>query len=552
MALVVGNIRLPVIKALHLPSESTAIVAKISTPALAASTAPSGKPQKIADTKKTELKKPAEPLTIPKPLTDIGLMLFVAAVGFQAGPRFFSVFRARGKAFLLVGFCATFAGAVATFILARMFHLSSALATGLYTGAVTNTPAMAAARDVVQNLSPKNVMEVSVGYGLAYPFSVIGVTLFVQLLPKLLKKNAQQAAEEARKDDLAVTPGLERRKFRINNPEFSGQTIENIVSINHSDAKISRIKRENTILAVLPETCLKLNDMVMAVGTTEELDKLQIVIGEVVTESMADPTGNVVSEEIVVSSPRVIGRTLSDLGTWEEFGVVVTRVRANGAELSPTGQYELEPADVLRVVGTKNDVDSFANLVGEEERRLDETSYIPVAAGIAMGMMLGLIPIPLPGHLTTTISLAGGVFIVALLLGHFGKIGPIRVYVPTAANLFARELGLVIFLAGAGLEAGEKFGQALATNGPILLFTGALITLVTAGVATLLLLKALKWNMLASAGALSSVMTNPPALNASTHLADSDASAVAFASVYPVAIISKIIFAQLLFLALRM
>jgi putative transport protein len=231
--------------------------------------------------------------------------------------------------------------------------------------------------------------------------------------------------------------------------------------------------------------------------------------------------------------------------------VVVTRVRRDSVEFTPRGDLRLEPGDVLRVVGQRQDIAALAAEIGREERRLYETSLVPFAAGIAAGAAVGLIPISLPGGLQIQLGLGGGAFLVALLLGHWGSLGPVRVYVPHAVKQFARELGLVIFLAGAGAAAGQKFVPILKAAGPQLLVAGALVTLVTAAASVAITFLLLRWNVLYGAGALAACMTNPPGLGAAHKLADSDAAGVGFASVYPMALLSKIVFAPLVYLILR-
>jgi len=496
--------------------------------------------------------------SLPHEVTELGLVLFVYAVGLQAGPRFFGTLRKRGLAFLAVGVAATLAGAAATVLLGHWFRLPAQLAAGLYCGATTCTPALAATLDAVHRVLPDATAAAeaanitSVGYGAAYPFSVVAAVLLVQLLPRLLHTSAASAAAQYRAAEAAKYPPLEECAFRISNPNCTGRTIDELQGLHVSHAVICRVKHEGRIGPARPETTLSLGDVVLAVGTPNELAKLEALLGDVVVEPMYDPTGNIASEQIVVSRRDVLGKSLREIGVWERFGVVVTRVRRGEVEFTPRGDLQMEPGDVLRVVGSRQGIGSVAATVGREERRLYETSLVPFAAGIALGALVGLIPISLPGGLTIQLGVGGGAFLVALLLGHWGNTGPVRVYVPHAVKQFARELGLVIFLAGAGAGAGQKFVPVLRDAGPQLLLAGALVTLVTIAAALLLMFLLLRWNVLFGAGALSACMTNPPGLAAATKLADCDAAAVGFASVYPVALIAKIVFAPLVFLILRL
>ncbi len=490
--------------------------------------------------------------SLPHELTELGLVLFVYAVGLQAGPRFMDTLRTRGGAFLLVGAGATAVGALATILLARALGLSAYLAAGLYCGATTCTPALAAVLDAIRRVSPEDMNIASVGYGAAYPFSVAAVVLVVQLLPRLLRVRASEAAAEFRNAEAARWPPLEECAFRITNRNCAGRTIDELQALHVTRAVIARVKHEGKIGPARPETTLHLGDVVLAVGTPEELAKFEALLGDVVVESMYDPTGNVTSEQLVVSRRDVLGKSLRQIGVWERFGVVVSRVRRDSVEFTPRGDLRLEPGDVLRVVGQRQDIAALAAALGREERRLYETSLVPFAAGIALGAAVGLIPLHLPGGLEVQLGLAGGAFLVALWLGHWGNTGPVRMYVPHAVKQFARELGLIIFLAGAGAGAGQRFVPVLRDAGPQILIAGALVTLVTVAAAALVMFLLLRWNVLYGAGSLCACMTNPPGLAAASNLADCDAAAVGFASVYPMALIAKIVYAPLIFLILRM
>jgi len=490
--------------------------------------------------------------TLPRELTELGLVLFVYSVGLQAGPRFFGILRTRGLAFFAVGAGATAAGAAATIGLAWWFNLKAHLAAGLYTGATTCTPALAAVLDAVRREASADGPVASVGYGVAYPFSVLAVVLIVQFLPRLLRTNPNAAAAKYREEELAKSPPLEECAFRITNRNCAGRTVDEIQGLHVSNAVICRLRQGGEIRPVRPDATLNLGDTELAVGRPEELAKLEALLGDVVIDPMTDPTGKVTSEQLVVSRREVFGQSLRALCVWEKYGVVVTRVRREGLELAPRGDLRLDPGDVLRVVGSKRDITALASAIGRDERRLFETSLVPFSAGIALGAIVGHIPISLPGGLHIQLGVGGGAFLVALLLGHWGNIGPVRVYVPHAVKQFAREIGLVIFRAGAGAGAGSKFVTVLQQTGPQLVIAGALITLITVAAGALLMFLVLRWNVLYGAGAITATMTNPPGLAAATTLADSDAAAVGFASVYPVALISKIVFAPLIFLILRL
>lgn len=489
---------------------------------------------------------------IPHEFTELGLILFVYAVGLQAGPRFVGNLRSSGAAFLSVGVGSTLLGALVAAGLALWLGMPAHLAAGLYCGATTCTPALAATLDAVRRVTPDAVQATSVAYGAAYPFSVAAVVLTVQLLPRLLRRPAAGVAAQYRAQEAAKTPPLDECALRVTNPNCAGRTIGEVQALQVSHAVICRVKHHGVVGPALPETELHLGDAVLAVGTPNELAKLEALLGQVVVEEMLDTASKTTSEQLLVSRWEVVGKSIRELCIWQRFGVVITHLRRQGLEITPRGAVRLEPGDVLRVVGERDGIDRLAATIGREERRLNETSMVPFAAGIALGALVGQITIPLPGGLSTQIGLGGGVFLVGLLLGHLGTMGPVRIYVPNAAKHFARELGLVIFLAGAGAGAGRRLFVTLQDSGLELVLAGAVVTLCTVIAAVLIMLLLWRWNLLYATGSLSACMTNPPGLAAANNLApDSDAAANGFAAVYPMALIAKTILAPLIFLVLE-
>jgi putative transport protein len=490
--------------------------------------------------------------SLPRELTELGLVLFVYAIGLQTGPRFLGVLRSFGPAVLWVGLGATLLGAGTAAAAAWALGLPPDLAAGLYCGATTCTPALAAVLDALPADAGDLGASVAVGYGAAYPFSILFTVVFVQWLPRLLGTSPAAAAERYREDQRARTPPLDKCVFRVENPGCAGRSVDELRRLHLSDAVLCRLKRAGRVRAIRPETVLERGDAVLAVGPPRELAKLEALLGGVALEDMQDPSGEVASEQAVVSRPDLVGAPLASLCLWERHGVTVTRVRRDGLEIAPSGDMRLEPGDVLRLVGERAAIDEAMKLIGQPERRLDEATLVSFAGGLAAGAVVGRIPIPLPGGLQIELGLAGGAFIVALLLGWLSTRGRMRVYVPGAARLFIRDLGLVIFLAGAGMSAGTRFVPVLQQVGLHLVLAGALVTLVTAVSAGLLAVLAFRWNVLFGCGAVAAAMTNPPAFTAAGRLApESDAATVGFAAVYPLALLAKIIWAPLLYAVLR-
>jgi putative transport protein len=288
----------------------------------------------------------------------------------------------------------------------------------------------------------------------------------------------------------------------------------------------------------------------MVVGTPEELEKMRLLLGEETHERM-DVNSDVLSLDVEVTEASLTGKRLADLRVWEQFTVVVTRIRRQGLEITPAGEVSLEMGDNIRVVGEKAAVEGFTRLVHGSPRKADETNMLPFLVGLLLGIALGAIPVNLPNGLQLKLGSAGGAFLVSLLVGHFGGIGPLRLYVPPAAKNLSRELGLMLFLAGAGTNAGAHFAEILQAQGWSLLLGGALITLLSALAGLLVMRRFYRMNLLAMMGALSACMTNPPGLGAANTQTKTELPTLAYASAYPVALIFKIVLAQTLVEVLR-
>jgi putative transport protein len=489
-------------------------------------------------------------LSVPEAVMELGLLLFVYAVGLQAGPRFFRTFRRHGIRFVVIALAVSGSGALATIALQRLLKLPFDLAAGLYTGSLTCTPALAAAIDAAGRLSStasaqSSAAPISVGYGIAYPFGMIGVVLLVQLLPRLLQRRLDQEEGQWQAEKESETPSLQARQFRVTNPNCDGRKVSEVNPQRMIQANISRIKHADRVFAATPERTLHLGDVVMVVGVAEELEKMRFLLGEETQERM-DVNADVLSIDVEVTEGSLTGKKLSEMRVWEQYTIVITRIRRQGLEIAPSGNVTLEMGDNIRVVGDKQAVESFVSLVHGHPRRAEETNMLPFLAGLLLGILIGSIPVNLSNGLQVRLGSAGGAFLVSLIVGHFGGLGPLRLYVPAAAKNISRELGLMLFLAGAGVKAGAHFVEILSQQGLPLLIAGALVTLISAAAGLALMHYFYHMNLLATMGALTACMTNPPGLDAVNTRTDSDLPALSYASVYPVALIFKILLAQLL------
>ena len=483
--------------------------------------------------------------SVPKVVMDLGLLLFVYAVGLQAGPRFFRMFRKQGLRYVIIGVAVALTGALATLGLAYMLKLPDDLAAGLYTGALTCTPALAAALDVFARLLPSTSAAVSVGYGIAYPFSMIGVVLLVQFLPRLLKRDLRSEEKNWLAERQKEMPSLVVKQLLITNQNMDGKSLRDLDPHRLAHVNITRVRRGDQVSMVKPDFVLHLGDVVMVVGPQSEMEKIKLVLGEE-TEVPMDMNSSIATQDLELNSARFVGKTLAELQVWENYGVIITRIRRQGLEISPVGSMLLEIGDGLHVVGDRADVQEFIQKAGGDTRKAEETNMLPYLLGLVLGIILGLIPFRLANGVDVKLGTAGGAFLVSLLIGHFGRIGPLRLNVPAAAKNLTRELGLMLFLAGAGTTAGAQLVQVIQKQGWSLLLAGAVITLLSVAVALFLTIKFFKLETLGTLGALTAAMTTPPGLSAANNQTATDQATLAYASVYPAALIFKILFAQIL------
>ena len=481
-------------------------------------------------------------IQIPGAITTLGVTLFVYAVGLQAGPRFFKAFKSRGIAFAMLAIVTLLSGFAATIAMEMIFHFGAALSTGLYTGSLTTTPGLAAALEALKDPN------VSVGYGVAYPFGVVGVVLFVQLVPRFLKIDLKKEAKEIERKSKG--PGVGVVWLEMKNPQLDNKTIDEVSSAHLTTTAISRITKLGHTIPARSDAVLQLGDRVRAIGTQENLKKLEMLIGPRI-ENVDEPPSNIVSHTLVVSEDAVAGKRLDDLHVRERFGIVLTRLWRDDIEIVPTGSSTLEFGDTIRIVGDAADCERFIPLVGHQERRLQETRFLPLSLGLAVGVAIGLLPLPFPGELKVSLGMAGGPLFAALIVGHFGRIGPLSFRMPLAAKIFIREMGLIFFLAGAGTKAGANFVEVLMSQGFQLFVAGIVIAAVPLAASYCFARWVLKLDILSTLGAICGGMTSTPGLGVASNAADSDVPAVAYATVYPVALILVTILAQILGLVLK-
>ena len=478
-------------------------------------------------------------VSIPKELGTFGLVLFIFTIGIQAGPGFFHSFRSKGKTLILITLLIVASACLTGVGMKYLFNIDTPSIVGLIAGALTSTPGLAVAIDSTQ--SPL----ASIAYGIAYPFGVIGVILFVKLLPKLFKVDVEQEARKLEKERRNNFPELNTCLFRVTNPSVLNRTLQQLNIRAITGAVISRLKRDGSIIIPTAHTVLKENDTIQAVGSEEALNNLTVMLGT--REDGELPLEHTQSiESLLLTKKDMINKQLGDLNLQRNFGCTVTRIRRSGIDIAPSPELALKFGDKLTVVGEKEGIQSIARLLGNDAKKLSDTDFFPIAMGIVLGVLFGKQNISFGGSMSFSPGLTGGVLMMALFLSAVGKTGPILWSMSGASNQLLRQLGLLLFLAEVGTSAGKNLVATFQESGFLLFGIGALITIVPMLTAALIGRLVFKISMLDLLGTITGGMTSTPGLAAADSMTDSNIPGVAYATVYPIAMVLLILFIQVI------
>ncbi|MBI5743365.1 MAG: putative transporter [Elusimicrobia bacterium] len=481
-------------------------------------------------------------------LRDFGLILFVYSIGTQVGPGFFSSFRKQGIRLNLLAAAVVLGGVGVTLAVARLAGFDIATAVGMYSGAVTNTPSLAAAQQTLGAINPEAANAASVGYALAYPGAILGIILTMVLIRRLFRGQAAQDLAAAETDKAGS--GLSNFNIRVDNRNLEGLKICEIPALNELGVVVSRYSHEGSIAVAHDDTVLHAGDVLLAVGREESLKKFMLVVGSKSEMDLKKLPSRIIHSRVIVTRKDVIGRTLDEIKLESQYDVVATRVARADVEFLVSDSYVLQFADNLVIVGDEAAVAKAGALLGNSPKDLNHPQLIPAFIGIAAGVLLGSIPIAIPGlGAPVKLGLAGGPLIMAILLSYIQHIGPLDWYLPPAGNLMLRELGITLFLSCVGLKAGGKFFETLLNgNGMYIVLFSFLITVLPIVVVGIFAKAKFKLNYMSLCGALAGSMTDPPALAFSNAMSPSNLSAMSYATVYPLVMILRVISAQVLVL----
>ncbi len=491
---------------------------------------------------------------------DFGLILFVFAIGLQVGPGFFHSFKKDGLPMNLLAVGLVVLAVVTTYIIHLISGEDLGTMTGIMSAAVTNTPGLGAAQQTLVDAtmatggSPERAASASAGiasaYAVAYPLGVLGAIAVVIATKAAFKIDLKKEKEMAEKDKDNESNAF-RLACKVENPAIFGKSIHDIIGDDNSDhLVITRMMRDEKVF--FPDLDLPLNegDKLLIVTDVQHKDKAGIIFGEefpVDMEQWADPESNLINRRLSITKSAITGYSLRKLDIRRKYGVTVTRILRSGVQLQADPDLILQVGDSIQVVGSEEGIKHLAKLVGNQPETLQKPNLVPIFFGIAIGVLVGMLPIRFPWMpQPLKLGLAGGPLIVAILLGHFGPQLKITTYTALSANLMIREIGISLFMAAVGLGAGETFVESLVGGGYIWILYGLIITLVPMTLIALIARVFLKMDFFKVCGLLSGGTTDPALLSFSEQMFGSGRIAVNYATVYPLTMFLRVVAAQIL------
>ena len=487
---------------------------------------------------------------------ELGLILFVFTIGLQLGPGFFAAWRQQGVRLNLLALAVVALGTLLAPLLGWLLGMDPAAMLGVLAGATTNTPSLGAAQQTLSTMpdvAEARLALPALAYAVTYPVAIAGIIGTLLALQRIFAVDAVAEGEALAAEQSRAVEPLQRRTLLVANPALRGMPIASLPGLQETGVTISRLRRADAAEVQIARgaTSIEPGDRLLAVGSRSGLDQLQRVTGGSSDEDLVAAAGDVTYRRVLVTSKDVLGKTLPELGL-EHAGVVVSRVTRGDVELAAGRGLRLKFGDELQVVGSEEAIERVADGLGNSLEQLNETQFIPFFLGIFAGILLGTTPFAVPGlPQPVQLGLAGGPLVVALLLGRVGRIGRLVWHMPLNANLAFRQFGISLFLAAVGLAAGPLFfATVLSIAGVWWLVVGLCVTVVPLLAVGIFARLVLGTNFAILTGVLAGSVTDPPALAFATGVARSDAPTVAYATVYPLAMLLRIVVAQVLTLLL--
>ncbi|MBI1279005.1 MAG: transporter [Anaerolineaceae bacterium] len=494
-------------------------------------------------------------LKLPEVIYQLGLVMFVYTIGLSSGPSFFASLRRKGLRYNVLVVSMLVLGALLTLGAHVLLNLSPGLTAGMFSGNFTNTPALASSLDYIKNFGDKAnldhlLSEPVIGYSVTYPMGIISALLAITCLQRWFKIDYKQDAKNA--PQLEVGIHIQNRTIRVTCPEATSIPIGELAHQHHWDVIFGRLQHQNQLSLSNVRDHLCDGDLVSVIGPADQLESVTSFLGEVHSQQLDYDRNQIDFRRVFVSNPTVAGHRIQDLNIYQQYGALATRIKRGDSEFLPQENTVLQLGDRIRVVAPRNQMDGISQFFGDSYRMLSEIDFLTFSLGLTLGLLLGTIPFPLPGGLTLKLGAAGGPLLVAMVLGTLGRTGPLVWNLPYSANLTLRQVGFILFLAGVGTRSGYAFVTTFVQgNGLPIFVVGAVIVFVVSTLTLWIGYKLLKIPMGMVIGMLAGLQTQPAVLGFTLEQADNDLPNAGYASVYPLAIIVKIIMAQLIVMLLK-
>lgn len=484
---------------------------------------------------------------------ELGLVFFVFTIGLQVGPGFFASLRRQGLTMNALAAAVVLLGAGSVLVLHRFAGIAMPAAVGVFSGATTNTPSLAASGQALRQVSgiTEELLKLpDLAYAVTYPFGIIGTILTMLAVRWIFRIDLTAEKRVLVEHQAAERRDIQTLALRVTNPNLAGITIAQIPALREAEAVVSRISRGGVAEVARPEMPLQLGDDILVVAPPAGLEKLRLVIGQPSAVDLRATPGNVDMRRVLVTSRGALGKTVDELDLVRRFGVNITRIARGDQQFTPTSTLRLQFADTLTLVGAQAHLAQAEHVLGNSPKELNQPNLVPVFIGIMLGVLVGSVPLFVPGlPAPVKLGLAGGPLVVAILLGRLGHWGPLVWYMPPNANYMLREIGIALFLSCVGLKSGDSFVRIL-TDGEGLrwMLCGVAVTLVPLLLVGILARAVWKMNYIRLCGLLAGSMTDPPALAFATTLSRSEDVALSYVTVYPLTMILRVFSAQVLVL----
>ena len=488
---------------------------------------------------------------------EFGLILFVYSVGMQVGPGFFSSFKHGGVVLNMLAVGVILLGVITTIILYYMTGIPMSTMVGILSGAVTNTPGLGAAQQAYTDMYGVTDNTIALGYAVAYPLGVVGIILSIILIRYIFRVSFDKENEQLNKEEEeAHTNEAKPISLIVRNPAIFNKTVAELANLlEHREFVISRIWRhsDKQIEIASANSVLHENDKVFVITTEADVETVKTFIGEEIDmerKQWIRMESQFINRRILITKPELNGKRLGQLKLRKLYGINIMRINRAGMDLVATPGLTLQVGDRVNVVGTETAVSNVEKLLGNSMKRLNEPNLLTIFVGIALGIILGSIPIAFPGiPQPVKLGLAGGPLIVAILISRFGYHYKLITYTTQSANFMLREIGITLFLACVGISAGDGFVETIVNNGGLAwVGYGFIITFVPLMIVGCIGRYFYKVNYFTLMGLIAGSTTDPPALAYSNATAGNDAPSVGYATVYPLAMFLRVLTAQLLIL----